>query len=342
VQSPQSSDSNGSAARQAPAVSVVVPLYQKAATLPRCLASIQRQSFTDFELLVVDDGSSDEGPRIAENAARKDTRVRVLRRPNGGPGAAKNTGLREASASLIAFLDADDEWEPQFLASAVRGLETHPECAVYASAFRIGPSGVDRWDELRRHGVREGVWRLQPDTGDRELALCLGAIHSCSSLFRTSIVRRFGGFYEENRCRFGEDVYLWLQLMLHYPFLRSFEVSAWYHTDASDLGLSSGRRDLPLEPVFTNPGPIRSACPRGLLDPLERWLALHALRAIHLYADLGDREKVAFLVSAFPRVKRERRQLASAWLKLRAPRLSRWLRSSIKRLDLPRATGVAE
>lgn len=316
---------------RSPAASVVIPLYQKVKTVERALASIQRQSFRDFEVLVVDDGSTDEGPSIALGVAERDPRFRVLHRPNGGPGAAKNTGLREARAPLIAFLDADDEWEPAFLSSAVRGLELHPDCAVYASAFRIGPAGVDRWDELRERGVREGVWRLRPDIDDRELALCLGAIHSCSSLFRADVVRRFGGFYERDRCRFGEDVYLWLQLMLHSPFLRSFEISAWYHTDASDLGLASGRRDLPLEPVFTSPEPIRSACPEELRDVLERWLALHALRAIHLHADLGDREKVRFLLHSFPRVKRRLPRLLSPWLKLHAPRLSRWLRARLGR-----------
>ena len=308
-------------------VSVVIPLYQKESTIRRAIESIQRQSIPALEILVVDDGSTDGGPDVVMALARSDSRIRLLTRPNGGPGAAKNTGLREASGPLITFLDADDEWEPRFLEYATRDLQAHPECAVYASAFRIGPSGVDRWDELRAYGVVEGVWRLTPDISDRELSLCLGVVHSCSSVFRTEAVRRFGGFYERSHCRLGEDVYLWLQLMLHGPFLRSFEIAAWYHTDESDLGLASGRRDLPLEPVFTEPQPIRSGCPEGLREVLERWLDLHALRAVQMYAELGDRERVEYILSAFPRLRRHWRQQASVWLKLRAPRLHRMLRS---------------
>lgn len=313
-------------------VSIVIPLYQKQSTIRRAVESTQRQSFTDFEILIVDDGSTDDGPDIVRSLAQADSRIRLLTRLNGGPGAAKNTGLREASARLVTFLDADDEWQPHFLEHATRAMNAHPECAVYASAFRVSPSYIDRWDELRAHGVTAGVWRLTPDIGDHELALCLGVVHSCSSLFRTEVVRRFGGFYEHNGCRFGEDVYLWLQLMLHCAFMRSFEISAWYHTDESELGLASGRRDLPLEPVFTEPEPIRTGCPADLRSVLERWLELHALRAIQMYAEFGDRERVLYLMTAYPQVRRHWQAIASVRLKLRVPRLHRMLRKSIQRI----------
>jgi hypothetical protein len=185
------------------------------------------------------------------------------------------------------------------------------------------------------------VWQLQPDIADRELSpfaweqftpapVSSGRRASVDSVASTKKI-----------VAASARMYLWLQLMLHYPFVRSFEVSAWYHTDASDLGLSSGRRDFPLEPVFTAPGPIRSACPRELLEPLERWLALHALARPHVRRPRRSR-RIARSSSAF-RVRREpRSDLASAWLKLRAPRLSRLLRSCIKRLDLGRTAGVSE
>lgn len=310
-------------------VTIVIPLYQKESTIQRAVESTQRQSFTDFEILVVDDGSTDGGPDVVRTLAGADSRIRLLSRPNGGPGAAKNTGLREASGPLVTFLDADDEWEQHFLEHAVHALDAYPECDVYASAFRICPSGVDRWDELRAHGVTEGVWRLAPDISDQELSLCLGVVHSCSSLFRAEAVRRFGGFYERNGCRFGEDVYLWLRLMLHCAFLRSFEISALYHTDDSDLGLASGRRDLPLEPVFTDPEPIRTGCPGRFRNVLERWLELHALRAIQMYAEFGDRERVVYLMKAYPQIRRHWREISSVWIKLRAPRLHRMLRAVI-------------
>src|ERR1700736_6654005 len=89
-----------------PRVSVVVPLYQKAATVRRCLASIAAQTLSDFEAIIVDDGSTDGcGDAVAELA---DPRFRLLRQVNAGPGAARNRGIEEARAAYVAFLDADD------------------------------------------------------------------------------------------------------------------------------------------------------------------------------------------------------------------------------------------
>jgi hypothetical protein len=86
-----------------------------------------------------------------------------------------------------------------------------------------------------------------------------------------------------------------------------------------------------LEPVFTDPAPIRTGCPAALREVLERWLALHALHALQMYAEFADAERVEFLLAAFPEVRRHRRELASAQLKLRFPRLHRLVRAAVGR-----------
>src|ERR1700680_3290107 len=96
-----------------PSVSVVVPLYNKARYIARSLDSIARQTFQDFEVLVIDDGSTDGGGAIA--AATGDCRLRVVAQQNRGVGAARNRGITEGTGNLVAFLDADDTWEPAFL-----------------------------------------------------------------------------------------------------------------------------------------------------------------------------------------------------------------------------------
>src|SRR5690349_15003647 len=96
-----------------PSVSVIVPLFNKRAYIRRCLESIQRQTIRNFEVIIVDDGSSDGSGEIA--AAWPDSRFHSVRQANGGPGAARNRGIEEARAGLIAFLDADDEWDDGFL-----------------------------------------------------------------------------------------------------------------------------------------------------------------------------------------------------------------------------------
>ena len=96
-----------------PQVSIIIPLYNKAPYLARTLTSIQRQTFSDFEIIVVDDGSTDGGADIVR--ALNDARVRLIRQHNLGPGAARNAGITAARAEFVAFLDADDEWLPGYL-----------------------------------------------------------------------------------------------------------------------------------------------------------------------------------------------------------------------------------
>jgi len=124
-----------------PAVSVIVPFYNVEAYLADCLDSILGQGFTDFELLLVDDGSPDGSRAIARQYARRDPRVRLLTRPNGGLGAARNTGVRAARGQFLTFVDSDDLLPPDAL---VRLLE---------SARRTGSDmvvgGVERFDSAR-------------------------------------------------------------------------------------------------------------------------------------------------------------------------------------------------
>jgi len=107
-------------------VSVVIPVYNRAATLPRAVASVRAQDFADWELILVDNGSGDGGAEVA--LALEDPRIRVIRHPvNRGAPAARNTGIRAASGRLIAFLDSDDEWLPGKLGPQVAALDAAPE-----------------------------------------------------------------------------------------------------------------------------------------------------------------------------------------------------------------------
>src|SRR5689334_21235100 len=128
-----------------PSVSIVVPLFNKERYVRRALESIARQTQSDFEAIVVDDGSKDNGAAVVEQFP--DSRFRLIRQSNQGPGAARNRGLAECSAELIAFLDADDEWLPDYLEGGERALRDHPASAV-ACAYLDCPgdrSSVSMW-----------------------------------------------------------------------------------------------------------------------------------------------------------------------------------------------------
>ncbi|MBQ6985582.1 MAG: glycosyltransferase family 2 protein, partial [Oscillibacter sp.] len=96
-----------------PAISVIVPVYQGEALLPGCVESVRRQTFDDWELLLIDDGSTDNSRTLCEHYAAGDARIRVLAQPrNLGVSAARNRGLQEARGDYVAFLDADDRYVP--------------------------------------------------------------------------------------------------------------------------------------------------------------------------------------------------------------------------------------
>ncbi|NLZ30356.1 MAG: glycosyltransferase family 2 protein, partial [Methanomicrobiales archaeon] len=116
-----------------PEVSVVIPLYNKAPYIARALSSIIAQTRQDFEVIVIDDGSTDGGEEIVRGF--DDPRIRVIRQENRGVSAARNRGIEAARADFIAFLDADDEWMPTHLGALLRLRGRYPRAGAYGTAY---------------------------------------------------------------------------------------------------------------------------------------------------------------------------------------------------------------
>jgi teichuronic acid biosynthesis glycosyltransferase TuaG len=124
-------------------VSVVMPVYNAASTLRKSIDSVLAQSHAGFELLAVDDGSSDESLRILDDYTARDPRVRVLRMPsNGGVAAARNHALDAARGNYIAFLDSDDGWHPHKLARQLAAMRAQSAKVSYTAYDRIGEDGT--------------------------------------------------------------------------------------------------------------------------------------------------------------------------------------------------------
>ncbi|MBB5224394.1 glycosyltransferase involved in cell wall biosynthesis [Amaricoccus macauensis] len=132
-----------------PPVTVVIPAYERAATIVAAIDSVLRQTRTDFELLVIDDGSSDGTAEAAETVA--DPRLRVVRLPkNRGAAGARNAGAAEARGRWIAFQDSDDEWLPEKLALQLARLEAHPDAiAAYCGLLTVGELDADAHGRTR-------------------------------------------------------------------------------------------------------------------------------------------------------------------------------------------------
>lgn len=121
-------------------ISVVIPLYNKEHTVLYCIHSVLNQSFTQFELLIIDDGSTDNS--VNEVSKIVDERIRIVRKANGGVSSARNLGIEAASFEFVAFLDADDSWEPNFLEEVVNLIHKNPNCCLYGvRQFQLSQSG---------------------------------------------------------------------------------------------------------------------------------------------------------------------------------------------------------
>lgn len=119
-------------------ISVVIPLYNNVATIASAINSVLSQTISDFELIVVDDGSTDGGREVVEKLS--DNRIKLVSQPNRGVSAARNLGIEKAKGEWIAFLDADDEWKPSFLSTVLSLNHKYPECSVCATAYeRLTP-----------------------------------------------------------------------------------------------------------------------------------------------------------------------------------------------------------
>jgi glycosyltransferase involved in cell wall biosynthesis len=295
-----------------PTASVIIPLYNKTSTIERTINSILAQTFQDFEIVIVDDGSTDGSPDLVRSRF-KDKRILLHRQANAGPGAARNQGLALSRGALVTFLDADDEWTPELLGRATALLAQNPDCAVFTSSFYCEPGGEDRWRALREHGFTEGPWRLVAGIARDELRLCLASFHSVTAVYRRQTLETYGGFYDHDRCTFGEDVYLWLQVVFNHSIYRHMTPLAHYHMDASELGIGARRGELPIEPSLTHPEPLRAVCPPELREVLELWLAQHAARAAFMQLDRGHAANAAWLLRQFPAIRR----WPSDYLKLR-------------------------
>jgi glycosyltransferase involved in cell wall biosynthesis len=191
-----------------PIVSVLMPCYNAAGTLVEALESLARQTIEDYEVIAVDDGSSDGTTRILQEWAAADNRIRPILKPHGGIVLALNAGLNACRAQYIARLDADDLAHPQRLALQLAFMDEHPETAVVGCLVRGYPP----------EGVRQGIliyleWQnslLSDDDIRREMFVESPIAHP-SALIRQEWLRKVGGYQEHG---WPEDYDLWLRLYL--------------------------------------------------------------------------------------------------------------------------------
>lgn len=202
----------------APRVSVIMPFLNAQAHFAEAIDSVIDQSFTDWELLLIDDGSTDASPAMARDYALRDPRINVLSPDPArrGAAAARNRGIVAARGTYLCFLDADDLYDPAKIAHDVAALDADAQAAwVYGATrwFHDDGSGKVRYERL---GVRFDRRYPPPTILNRIMLEERGDVAcTCGVMIRQAALDEVGGF--EERFALYEDQALWVKLLLHFP-----------------------------------------------------------------------------------------------------------------------------
>ncbi len=205
-------------------ISVVIPLYNKELLVGDTIRSVLNQTLQDFEIVVVDDGSSDNGPEIVRNI--KDPRIRLISQRNAGVSAARNKGIKEANGEYIAFLDSDDKWLPDYLEQMSELIHKHPEADVFGCRYKFNDEfGSERPTIVRylnfesRDGILENYFYVASNSD--------APLWTSATVAKREALLEVGGFPEGIVS--GEDLLTWAKLACRYKIAFLNETKAIYY-----------------------------------------------------------------------------------------------------------------
>ena len=210
-------------------ISVVIPLYNKEKSITTTLESVLAQTYTDYEVVVVDDGSTDNSANIVRKLVNE--KIRLISQPNGGVSAARNAGILAAKGEYVTFLDADDLWTIDYLETLVTLIKDFPNAGLYAIGYRVINSPTmpsrEQIDAINKNALRGPVDNLW--IGDMDLYI--GS--TCSSKERMIRVGLM-----DTRMTHGEDLDFCWRLILDGGLVRDRKCCAFYRVDAENRAMN--------------------------------------------------------------------------------------------------------
>lgn len=247
---------------EVPRFSVTIPAYNASATLAETIESVRAQTFSDWEIVIVDDGSTDDTRSIAESFAAGDSRIRAISQENRGSGGAYNTAVRAARSSLLVMLSADDLLLPEHLAEFDAFISAHPEAAIFTSG------GYYEYEDGRREiAERTSEWADGSSCSLEELfSACF---FGTGAVYRREVYDAVGGFRED---LYAEDYLFWLTALAlgytHRYLDRPLAVHRRNSTQKSADAMKMRRADIQV---------IREMIESGRLNPDQTSAAKRAL-----------------------------------------------------------------
>ncbi len=212
-----------------PFFSIVIPLYNKENFVQNTLKSVLNQTFQDFEVIVVDDGSTDKSAEKVKEF--NNPKINYFRIENQGVSTARNIGIQKSKANYICFLDADDYWYPYFLEEMHSYILLYPEQKVFACAieFQIENKIIPSVYSIEKKGNHQIIDYF-------ESSLKQSALWSSSSVFEKSVFEKSGVFNPKYQA--GEDTDLWVRVGLNFPVVFIWKIGARYVFDRNSLSFN--------------------------------------------------------------------------------------------------------
>jgi len=234
--------------------SVIIPLFNKTEHIEKCLQSVFNQTFQDFEVIVVNDGSTDDGEgkvhriikQYAHTLSNNSCHISLINQPNLGVSSARNNGVKAAKYDFIAFLDADDWWEPPYLKELNNLINDYPEGAIYSCGYYLVKNGK----KLRAQIGIESDFEMGIINYSQVYAknLCM-PIWTGATIIRKSVFLSEGGF--KLALKLGEDFDLWIRIALKYPVVFLNKTLANYNQNVNLKTRGVSRNLLDKENYFT-------------------------------------------------------------------------------------------
>lgn len=274
-------------------ISVVIPLYNKEQSIASTLQTVLKQTYQDFEIVIVNDGSTDHS--VEEVAKVPDPRIRLIHQSNAGVSAARNRGIAEARGEFVAFLDADDEWNPDYLKTQYKLTQKYPECSVFACNYEFKDA---------QGKVTPTIIRILPFKGEDGILSNYFEVASCSHpplwtsavMVKKNAIQSIGGF--PIGIKSGEDLLTWARLAVNGKIAYAKQAYAVFNVEG--YSISEKPKRIPAEQDIVG-------------QELKALLKAHPSKGLRLYNALWHKMRS----SVYLRLKMRKKSIREALISIK-------------------------
>ena len=208
-----------------PFFSVVIPLYNKQNYIEETLESVFNQTFENFEIIIVNDGSTDNSAKVLESI--EDKRIRVINQENAGVSVARNNGIKEAKTEYICFLDADDLWQPEFLEIIYKLIDDYKDLGLYSTSYQL-INEVKNYRDINLQGIPNENYRGILPNYFESVALGDNIVWTSATCIPKKVFEDNNIWFPPGE-KYGEDQYVWARVAMKYDIAFDSKVCAYYN-----------------------------------------------------------------------------------------------------------------